>query len=331
MKKIISVILVALLLSFCFVLPAFATGSSSASDYVTFSENFEKLYYQGKQYSLIDGSLVDYNYDNNSLYGSEDPGIVYDYDVESLNSPKIDVKLTPEQQKSVEEASVTPYNNQQIFEVYIYFKNHMTTTATYLQDDYLDEYENLINGNIDEYSIRFLWPEGNTVKLSKEVFSSEETVESYWYEYDDSWPVCVRIDGLALEYTVGEIYLKDKEYYYLDYSINAYCIDNNCFDNETVRLVKITDPDAVAELDEGLQKYYNDDMGYIYNDDLLDSVSKVFLTVIFGIIPLVAFVVFIMLAIKSKKKIYKKIFITASALSIAEIISFIATAYMLFK
>ncbi|MGN0526137.1 MAG: hypothetical protein ACI4IF_01765 [Acutalibacteraceae bacterium] len=358
MKKTISVILVALLLSFCLVLPAFAVEGNNPPTFtkesikengpITFSEDFKNLYYCGYQYSIINGYELSYNYDyiedyNELNYDEHYNELSIDricvtgiYPQEKSNDSEhsifIDIELTEKQQNTVNYVDIYANSDGLIFDVTVEYKDYTTVNATFLRDDYLSEYNALINGEAEEYTVEFSWPEDNTVVLPKSAITSNETIVINSYDFDDLFSVYCGIKNGTLKYSSGEIHLIDNDYYYVDSSANEGVHGSGVlYTEETLKAVKITDPDAIEMLNTGLQKYYDDDLGYLYNDDLVESVSQAFLTILFALIPLIALAIFIVFAIKSKKKIYKKIYITASVLSFAEIISFIVTAYLLFK
>lgn len=350
MKKTISVILVVLLLSFCLVLPAFALDiavdeskqstlteeSVKANGPITFSEDFKKLYYCGNQYSLINGSGLEYEYDYiydkdyNEIY------IVGIYPQKNSDNTEfsiiIDVELTEKQKNIVDNVYIESNLDGLIFDVTVEYKDYSSLNATFLRDDYLSEYNALINGDAEEYTVEFGWPDGNSVVLPKSAITSNETTTINSYDRDNFFWVYGKMKNGTLKYSSGEIHQIGKDYYYVDSSANEGAYGSGeLYIEDTLKAVKITDPDAIEMLNTGLQKYYDDDLGYLYNDDLVESVSQAFLTILFALIPLIALAIFIVFAIKSKKKIYKKIYITASVLSIAEIISFVVTAYLLFK
>jgi ATP-dependent Clp protease ATP-binding subunit ClpC len=79
--------------------------------------------------------------------------------------------------------------------------------------------------------------------------------------------------------------------------------------------MKITDEALLQELNTAQDAYYNDDMGFLFNDALTQSISKIFLVVIFCVIPGIVLILFAILAIRAKQAIYRKLFILVSTLS----------------
>jgi hypothetical protein len=270
------------------------------------------------------------------VYNEFEESYVYDGDLSDF----IDAKLSQEQKKTVDYATVYSYDSfGAVYEAEIYYKDGSSLTATYLLNDLMKEYNRLTNNDFDEFYADFSWPEGNLVPLTKEALTAEQTREFDFWEYDDSFSVEGAVKGGSLRYYYGEIRYINKQYYFYDPIINKEVedflnSDAYIYGNATepkVKLSLITDPATKAALDEALKKYYEDDMGYIYNDELLEGVSKVFLTILFGVIPFGAFVTFLVFTIKAKKKTYRKIYLTGCIVSLAEVATFIATAIDLFK
>ena len=340
MKKILSVILVVLMLSLCFVVSAFAVPQPEEEiKYATFSEDFRKIFYDGKMYSRVNTASI-YIYEKpvfdeyNDIYSTSCPVV----------EPMIEAKLSEEQKKIVDNISIYSHDSiEAIISVDIYYKDGATLSVSYLQNDYMKEYERLINNDFDEFYVDFSWPEGNMVAINKEALYTEQTRDFVYWEYDDSFSVEGAVKNGALRYFYGEIRYIDNSFYFYDPQLNKSVEDY--FNNEAyyddfsygleeepkVTLYQITDEPTIALLEEALQKYYQDDMGYIYNDELLEGVSKVFLTILFGVIPFGAFVTFLIFTIKANKKTYRKIYITGCIVSLAEIAVFIVTALVIFK
>ena len=72
-------------------------------------------------------------------------------------------------------------------------------------------------------------------------------------------------------------------------------------------------------------------IGYLFNDELTETVAKIFFTLIFAILPLAIAVTSLILAIKSKKGLYKKLLLVTSGLSLASVATFIYIAFTLFN
>ena len=82
----------------------------------------------------------------------------------------------------------------------------------------------------------------------------------------------------------------------------------------------MTDPALLQQIEEARAKYYEDDYGIFFNDDFTDIVSKVFITLLFAIVPFAILVLTLILGIKAKG-IYKKLYFTTCILAAAELIT----------
>lgn len=340
MKKILSITLAVLMLSLFLGVNSFAIAPpKQETKYVTFSEDFQKMFYDGKLYSRKNTSGIyfyeDIDYTEQGVY------------TETYALPNYQATLSDTQAENVDDIqifSLNPFGSEVIFAVNIYYKDGATLSVSYLRSDYLEEYEKLINKEFDELYVDFGWPEGNIVEIKKDSLSSEITKKFDYWDYYDCFPIEGGLDNGKLRYEYGEIRYINGDFYYYNPELNkevenyfnndGYLYEEYSYSYETepdVNLTKITDEATISTLDEALQKYYEDDMGYMYNDELLEGVSKVFLTILFGIIPFAAFILFLVLAIKAKKKGYRKIYVTGSIVSIAEVIVFIITSIYIFK
>ena len=343
MKKIISVTLAVLMLSLCFVVSASAVPQPEEEiKYATFSEDFTIMFLEGKPYSRVNTSNI-YFYEK-PIYDEYDETDEF-YDSYSTSCPVplgfYEGKLSEEQKKTVDNISLySSDSSEAIFEAEIYYKAGAGLSVSYLDNAYLKEYNQLTKNNFDEYYVDFTWPEGNTVAINKEVLSSQQTREFDLWDYYDTFTVEGAVKNGSLRYVYGEIRYINDEFYYYDPLKNKEAeeyfniIDEYSYGYETepkVTLNLITDEATKEALEAALQKYYQDDMGYIYNDELLEGVSKVFLTILFGVIPFGALISFVVLTIKAKKKTYRKIYVTGFIVSLAEIATFIAAAICLFK
>ncbi len=338
MKKIISVTLVVLMLSLCFVVSASAVPQPEEEiKYATFSDDFTIMFLDGRPYSRV-------NLENIYVYEEPVDGEFYDKystDCSYIQPYSFEVKLSENQAESVNNVNVYPYDSYNaVCQVEIYYKDGALLTVSFLQNIYLKEYNKLIKYEYDEFFVNFNWPSDNIVPLTKDVLSSQTTTEFEYWQYNESFTVEGAITDGKLRHNFGEIRYINDEFYYYDPLKNKEAeefFSNNdeySYEYETepkVTLNLITDEATKEALEAALQKYYQDDFGYIYNDELLEGVSKVFLTILFGVIPFGALITFVVLTIKAKKKTYRKIYITGIIVSLAEIASFIAAAIYLFK
>ena len=330
MKKLISVFALILVFSLIFVTPCLATEL----DTVTFSEDFKSLTLNGVGYSCIDTELLDTEiYYENGLY-------TYTYTTHSDKTPppitthsNISVSLSDAQSKVVKRVEVEMSDTQTILFAYIYYKDGSTLTVSYIRNDLKEEYNKLIKGDCEKFTVDFVWPEGNTISYDRNGFlNGRETTLSNVYDYMVH-DVNVYTQDKTICINVGLILADSGKYYFLNFidsgiSSNDYLWEYDS--SESFYVTEITDPALIEQLKIGEQKYFEDDLGYIYNDELSESISKVFFVAAFAVAPLAILIVSLVLSFKAKKKLYKKLLLAISGLCAAEVATVIYIAYTLF-
>ena len=325
MKKFIHVIITVLILSLCLGVTSLATGTTDVADdsavstpVMTFSEDFQIMYYDGYEYYQKDLRMVETAYsDAYVFYGLSNA----------------DYELTNTQKELVDNIYVDMFStfSDIATTVEITYKNGTYLTISYLREDYVDDYEKFLNGDFSEIEINFRWPEGNVTKTNKNLLMTSKTkeisTEDFWFNSMD-FAVCATTDDGALSYEIGQIVEVTGNYYYLDYNENNVTIYNDFMEekdtqNDTVILREITDEALIAEIDTAMEAFYEDDYGYLYNDELANAISYFFLILLFGVVPGIVFLVTFIFAFIKKGK-YRKLLFTASFFTLAEIITFIA-------
>lgn len=342
MKKFIYVVVTVLILSLSLSVVSFAATSVTVEDnkifksehapVITFSDDFKTLYYNGHTYyqkdlSMFESYIVTDYYPDADYYEDYDDVIsTDDYDVIYF----ADYKLTEEQEKYV--SSVDVSGDDIIVFLTVRYKDGTSLSLELLRDDYLDDYEKLTAEKFNKYEIDFEYPYENVVNVDRKfLFENEKeliNVESYRYDYL-CFNVYIHTDDGTLSYYPGLLYILDDEFYYFsfeennvepDYDYSYYGIDLENFSEVYVH--KITNEDIITQLKEAEQTYYEDDFGIFENDELANSISYFFLTLIFGVVPGIVFVVSLVFAI-IKKKTYRKLLFAVCGFTLAEIITFI--------
>lgn len=339
MKKIISILSVTLVIIFCLGVVSFASGEvtlpTKNTEFVTLSDDLQELYYNDKTYSRINGSLINYD----MFYDDE---YYVEYEIDSSSIPPIieeelRVKLNDKQKLQIDDVLCSANETENIIDIEVYYKDGATLCTTFMRNDCVDEYNKIISGESDGYSIDFMWPDGNIVSTTKDKLFSEKKTEIKFgaWEYPDAYDVVANSKDKSFSIDIGTIILKDDVFYYFDFKENDITdyFDSVLFEDgeKTISVYEITDPELITALEEAYQKYLEDDYGFLFDEDLSESVSKVFFVIIFAVIPFAIFVASVILALRSKKKIYRKIFAAISVLTLAEVITFIVTAIILFK
>lgn len=333
MKKIISLIIAFVLIFSCFAITAFAEDIiddfnifEAKQPVITFSENFNKLYVDNEPFSRVDTSMLLTDFDYSVLVDEE-----RNTDYYTGNSAYVD--FSDEQKENVKDIIIDTNPAENMYRIELYFNDGSTITIYFLKDTYLEEYNKIINGKCEEYIIDFVWPEGNTIKTNKSaLFGETEMLTRSELDFCDWFDVYVQnSDGSLMAYA-GMLLISDENYYYVDYNeseINDYFWNSNSIgDLANYPVHKITDEELISQIPVAEQEYYEDDYGYLYNDDLTESVSTVFLIIVFAVIPLAILVVFLIQAVR-KKGVYKKLFAIISAICTAELAVFTIIAVMI--
>lgn len=319
MKRNISIIFITISLLFCLCVSSMAV---TVKPEVALNDNFTKLYYNGKTYSRIDASMLDYDFDYDVLEKvvEYDDGVYSDsYEIPG-NEQEYNIVSNPAH-TFVAEMSVYADTKEVLFFADITYKDGAYLSCSYLRDDYIDEYNRVIIGDTETLTIDFMFPDGNTVVCDSDKLKTGTSAKVQWnYE---SFCVYSHTKDNTLRAEVGQLFYENDKLYYFDYAkagISSEDFYNYEYD-ELISVTEITDEALKAEIEIAIQEYYDDDMGFVFNDDLSESISKIFYSVLFLLIPLVICIGSLILFIKSKKPIYKKIFATICVLSLLVIIT----------
>ncbi len=322
MKRKLCIISITVLIMFCLAITSMADMAIKKPE-VGFNDDFTKLYYNGKTYSRIDASMLEYD-----LFYDEivDEAIEYDdgvyTDSYSVVNETDEYTVIPNPAHTfVDDISVYADIKEVLFFADITYKDGAYLSCSYLRDDYTNEYKKIIAGDTEQVTIDFIFPEGNTVVCDSAKLKIGTPAKVRWnYE---SFRVYSYTKDNTLRAEVGQLFYENDKLYYFDYAkagISSEDFYNYEYD-EIISVTEITDEALKAEIEIAIQEYYNDDMGFVFNDDLSESISKIFYSVLFLLIPLVICIGSLILFIKAKKPIYKKIFATICVLSLLVIIT----------
>lgn len=342
MKKILSVIIAFMLIFSCFAVTVFANNYgiivedddydpfSAKEPVASFSENYEKFYLNGVPHSRVNASAIKTQLNYNLLVRDE-------HNTNFYSGGTIYADLTDKQSQEVDSIEIEHNYQCTIFKVALYFKDGSTLTATYLNDDYLDDYNNVINGNVERFVVDFTYPSGNMVETTREKLMGETVTFarselSDWSDFDFNEVTAKNDDG-SIAMVVGAIIIIDDNYYYLHNSEAGVSEDvwyGSIGGLAGLPLHKISDEELIKEFDDALVDYYEDDYGILYDDDATESISIVFFAFVFAFIPLVILVIFLIKAIRGKG-VYKKMYFTVSALCVAELVVFVIMTLIIAK
>ncbi len=314
MKKILSVFIVCLVLlsSFCLVASAdkFAiTESDGISTLdpdvnITFSEDFKQLYFGDTTYSSFPIEKISFS---------------SDYYIDNLT-----ILSEHPQKEKIDNISLFASKNGETISAGIYYKDGSSLNVDYFRDDYIEEYTRLESTDPEDLYIvfsQFRDEENIVVKTTKTLLKGEkEELKVNEIKLMDWFEVSAKSEKLNFFTQKGCFLDYSDEYYYIDFAEAN--IDPNNFDPWIYEgtAYKITDLALIQQIEEGLDKFYDEDYGIFFDDDFTKAVSKVFITLIFAIIPF-AILVFTLICGFKAKKIYKKLFFTTAILSAAELIT----------
>lgn len=302
MKKTISIIIITILLFSCLGLPVFAETPATISD------DYQTLSMDGRSYSRVNTSMLEVDY------------------YETLDEQ---IELSQAQQETVKEIRLEANAyRRNIVSAHITFYDGATLSVSFLQNDYLEKYNQIVSGQVQEYIIDFEWPEGNTVKAKKaDILGNSVTLTDSDLEWCNYFYVTAQSDDGTLAAITGALIIVDNAYYYVDFAESS--IEDgysfNPYDHPELSAHEITNADLLSNIMDAEEKYYDDDLGFLYDNDLSETISAVFMILIFAIVPFVTFILFLILSIRSKT-VYKKLFRTIYILSAAELVVFTIVA-----
>ncbi|MBE6576264.1 MAG: hypothetical protein E7654_08345 [Ruminococcaceae bacterium] len=291
MKKILSLCLAALL-ACLFLLPAAAeevtvTGEPAEPGEgmrIILDKTYTHLYYDDAVYSRADISRL-------SLIKESRKGA--DVGFEEYNG--------------VEGISLWATRNNTVFWIDVSFTDGSNITATFLRDSARTAYERLLRGEPDKAVVDFNYPIGNEVNIKPAVLRGE----SVSLEEMPAASNCFYIRGTVgdgdLQMKMGFVAYLDGEFYYVSFDEVG---DDNLYDilwgENPLPAYRITDAETCAALLDAWDAYLGDEMGFVYDDSLTGLMGTFTLIVFFCAIPLALFVVFLVLAIRSRG-VYRKI------------------------
>ena len=337
MKK--SILILTLVLAFSF---AFGVSSFAYDTTVTLSEDYSTLYLNGKTYSKANTEAVDLE-----VY-ADDKVFTADFGVEEdsyINyQERLNLELTDAQKAELTKAYVSTLGESKLFaEVELDFKDGTTIWHSYVRDDIKDDFNKIKNGDTDKYVINFetYSDNGDILKTVSKKNLLTGDMENVSYFECDEFSVIITSEKYDYSVNIGCIYVEtdyinddNDSYYYFDFSDSGITSVYDLYETNNITKIKahkITDEETIAIIEEGLDEYYNSDFGYLYNDDFTEPVAKIFFIVVFAIFPLAIAAITLILAIKSKKSLYKKLLFTTSGLSLASLVVFVYIAFTLFN
>lgn len=331
MKKSIFIVTLVLVFSFVFSISSLANYDNIAE----ISDDYSTLYLNGESYSRADIDSVNLDvYAEGEIFTS---GFGSENNYTTYYIENIKIELTDSQKAELTKAYVRTMGEAQLFATAeLYYKDGTTIWYSFVRDDVKEDFDKIKNNKAQEYVISFydyMNDEDILKSVSKKNLLTGKMAPIPYYEYQE-FDVVVYSEKYDYSVYKGFIYANDNSYYYFDFEENGLTNNYDLYNMNNITEIevhKITDEETIAILEEGLQEYYDDDYGYLFNDKLTDTVAKIFFTFAFAIVPLAVFVITLILSIKSKKALYKKLLLATSVLSLATIGTFIYLAFLLFN
>ncbi|MBO5321929.1 MAG: hypothetical protein J6B22_04920 [Clostridia bacterium] len=213
------------------------------------------------------------------------------------------------------------------------FTDGTSLSAKYLKHSLVREFDRLVSDDWQIGEIEFEYPYDNQLFIKQEKLYGKQ-VNLFTNEIGDTnyheFRVYATTDKCELKAEKGMLITSNDKYYYIDYAKAE--LGNikyfNIADYAEILAFEITDENLCDKIEECIDEFYDDDYGFLDDDNFTDSVSKALLTIVFLILPLAAFVLFLILAIRSKgyyKKLFRIIYISA----VLVVIMFIVLAILL--
>ena len=335
MKKILSLIISFILIFSCFAVTVFAEDTIEDFDVFnskmpigTFSDRYENFYADGKRYTRINATVVEMDLDYYWIVEEE-------YNSDYYLGTGIYIELTNQQKQEIKTVKLKSNKERTLVEATLTYFDEVEMTIVYLKDDYLGEYNKVVNGETDTLTVDFSYPYENKVVAQKNQLLGETMTftRNQLSGFNNSFDVTAQNSDASMSVIAGKVLLIDKEYYYLNFTeagLTEKDFDYNLGKFADKPIHKITDTDLIAEFDNAMVKYYEDDYGVLYDDSATESISIGFFVFVFAFIPLAIFVFFLIKAITGKG-IYKKLYFVVVAVCLAEIIVFSILAGIFIK
>lgn len=336
MKKILSIIIAFMLIFSCFAVTVFAENTVEEFNIFdakmpvgTFSDRYEHFYADGEQYTRINASIIEMNLKYNWIIEE-----VYNDDFYTGDS--IFIELTDQQKQEIKDIRLSSNEQRTLVQATLTYFDDAEMTIVYLKDSYLEEYNKIASGETDTLIIHFVYPSNNYVEAQRQQLSGEITTftNSRLVDLEDDYDVVAQNSDSSISVVAGKLLIIDDEYYYLNYK-EAGFDEDDWYSGSIGKIAnkplhKITDAQLIADIDNAMEDYYDDDYGVLYDDNATESISIVFFIFVFAVIPLAILVFFLVKAIKGKG-IYKKMYFTVVAVCLAEIIVFSILAGLFIK
>ncbi len=314
MKKIICLIISVIILSFCLVTTAFAIDEKN----VTFNDDFTVMDIDGKKYSRARTKELIY-------YGREHPEQTHEFNI----------NFTDKQKDEIESIDVYSDTEMVIIDVDINYFDGAVLQVSFLYNKYINDYDKLYNGKADKYEVEFYAPPEINPILTYDALLENAPVKNDIYtsimDSSGEFSVFASTSDDVLYMQIGTISSINDKWYFCSNKDNNFNETSEWVYNDEIKQVylrEITDEDAIKQLNNANEYFLKDSMGFIYDDDLTQTVTIVFAIIILGIIPFGLLISSFVLMVKTKNKTFKKIFGVIAVLCLVELIVFSIIIYL---
>ena len=257
MKKLLSLIISFVLVFSCFAVTVFAEDFdllNAKTPIGTFSDRYEKFYAEGEQYTRIKASVIETDLNYNWIVEEE-------YVSEYYLGVGIYIELTNQQKQEIKTVKLKTNKDRTLIEATFTYFDDAQMTVMYLKDDYLEEYNKVVNGQTDTLTIEFVYPSYNNVEAQRQQLVGEMTTftNSRLVDLEDDYDVVAKNSDGSMSVVVGKLLVIDDEYYYLNYKEAGFGEDDwysgSIGEIANKPLHKITDTQLIAAIDGAMEEY----------------------------------------------------------------------------
>lgn len=173
---------------------------------------------------------------------------------------------------------------------------------SYIRQDLQEKYQYLLT--CKTVTVDFREPEDNVLELTLDYEKMEEDV---FFEDDISGMITfdVTTEGDGMKVERGQIIEKNDQFYYFDYAENK---TTYIYDLKTAKVWHITDQAMYDQCKQASDAYFDEGLGFMEEEEFSLNFTVAFLAVMFGAMPVIILVLFLVLAIRAKKPVYRNMF-----------------------
>ena len=134
----------------------------------TFSDRYENFYADGEQYTRINATVIEMDLDYYWIVEEE-------YNSDYYLGTSIYIELSNQQKQEIKTVKLKSNKQRTIVEATLVYFDEVEMKIVYLKDDYLGEYNKIVNGETDTLTVNFTYPNNNKVVAQKNQLIGETT------------------------------------------------------------------------------------------------------------------------------------------------------------